>query len=293
MFNTQRNLFWIIIGGAICLFVFVLMAIQPWHQGNTNSAPSSLAMIDQAPIARNIPDDHQDDRAVENSVVLSTQSEPEKKEFYALPPPNKEAMEIHKKIASGLNGEIREQTRRLYNGAFQQLRLPTDIQEKVIDILTQQQKQLEQQAFDAAQSGSIPEPPSPESIQAEQLQEDQQLRSALGDSAFAAFNQYRATIPDRIIVDALNQQGANLSQGQAQQLLQILTEARQQIVGQAGLAQNLNSMSPDQAIATIEQQQALLQQAVGSRVQNVLTPEQATTLQAVLMQQRSIGPTTH
>jgi len=66
---------------------------------------------------------------------------------------------------------------------------------------------LEQQAFDAAQSGSIPEPPSPESIQAEQLQEDQQLRSALGDSAFAAFNQYRATIPDRIIVDALNQQG--------------------------------------------------------------------------------------
>jgi hypothetical protein len=293
MFNTQRNLFWIIIGGAICLFVFVLMAIQPWHQGNTNSAPSPLAMIDQAPIARNIPDDHQDDRAVQNSVVLSTQSEPEKKEFYALPPPNKEAMEIHKKIASGLNGEIREQTRRLYNGAFQQLRLPTDIQEKVIDILTQQQKQLEQQAFDAAQSGSIPEPPSPESIQAEQLQEDQQLRSALGDSAFAAFNQYRATIPDRIIVDALNQQGANLSQGQAQQLLQILTEARQQIVGQAGLAQNLNSMSPDQAIATIERQQALLQQAVGSRVQNVLTPEQATTLQAVLMQQRSIGPTTH
>jgi hypothetical protein len=176
----------------------------------------------------------------------------------------------------------------MYEGAFQQLRLPRDPEEKVIDILTQPEKQLEQQAFDAAQSGNIPAAPSPEEMQAQQAQQDQQLRSVLGDAGFAAFNQYRATIPDRSVIEDMNQQGANLSESQSQQLLQVLVQERQQI--QAGTAQDLNSMPPDQAIKTLDQQQVLLQQAVSDRVQNILTPEQATTLKGVLSQQLRIGP---
>jgi flagellar biosynthesis/type III secretory pathway ATPase len=88
----------------------------------------------------------------------------------------------------------------------------------------------------------------------------------------------------------MNQQGANLSESQSQQLLQVLVQERQQI--QAGTAQNLNSMSPDQAIKALDQQQAMLQQAVSDRVQNILTPEQATTLKGVLSQQLRIGPKT-
>jgi len=175
----------------------------------------------------------------------------------------------------------------MYEGAFQQLRLPRDQQEKVIDILTQPEKKLEQQAFDAARSGNIPAPPSPEEMQAQQAQQDQQLRSVLGDAGFAAFNQYRATIPDRSVIEDMNQQGANLSDSQSQQLLQVLVRERQQI--QAGTAQNLNSMSPDQAIRALDQQQVLLQQAVNDRVQNILTPEQATTLKGILSQQLRIG----
>jgi hypothetical protein len=176
----------------------------------------------------------------------------------------------------------------MYEGAFKQLQLPPDLQEKIIDILTQPEKQLEQQAFDAAQSGNIPAPPSPEEMQAQLAQEDQQLRSVLGDAGFAAFSQYRATIPDRSVIEDMNQQGANLSESQSQQLLQVLIQERQQI--QAGTTQNLNSMSQDQAIRALDQQQALLQQAVSDRVQNVLTPEQATTLKEVLSQQLRIGP---
>ena len=86
----------------------------------------------------------------------------------------------------------------------------------------------------------------------------------------------------------MNQQGADLSESQSQQLLQVLVQERQQI--ESGTAQNLNSMSPDQAIRALDQQQALLQQAVSDRVQNMLTPEQATTLKAVLSQQLRIGP---
>jgi hypothetical protein len=193
-----------------------------------------------------------------------------------------------RKPERSIEREIREQTRKLYEGAFQQPGLPKDLQEKVLNILAQPQKELEQQAFDAAQSGSIPTPPSPEALQAQQVLQDQQLRSVLGDAGFAAFNQYRATIPDHIILDDMNQQGANLSESQSEQLLQILGQERQQV--QAGMQRNLSSMSPDQAMTAIQQQQVLLQQAVGDRVQNVLTPDQATTLQAVLSQQLRIGP---
>ena len=165
-------------------------------------------------------------------------------------------------MVAGLNAKLREATKGLYAGAFQQLHLPADLQEKVIDILTQQEMQLEQQAFEAAQSGTFPALPSPAEVRAQQAQQDQQLRSVLGDAGFAQFNQYRATIPDRIMIDAMNQQGANLSESQSQQLLQVLTDARQQIIGQTGITQNLDSMSPDQAVTIMQQQQVLLQQAV-------------------------------
>ena len=158
-----------------------------------------------------------------------------------------------------------------------------------MDILTQQQKQFEQQAFEAAQAGTIPAPPSPDEIRAQQAQQNQQLRSVLGDAGFAQFSQYQATIPDRLIVDAVNQQGGNLSESQSQQVLQVLTEARQQITGQPGITQNLGSMSPGDAIASMQKQQDLLQQTVSSRTQNLLTPGQATVLQDVLTQ-HSIVP---
>jgi hypothetical protein len=184
---------------------------------------------------------------------------------------------------------MHQDTKRLYGPAFQQLHLPEELQNKVIDILMQPQQQLEQQAFEAAQSGTLPVPPSPETLRAQQAVQDQQLRSALGNEGFAALSQYRATIPDRMIVEAMNQQGASLNESQSQRLLQVLTGARQEIVGQPGTAQALTFLPPEQSMAQMQQQQALLQQTVNNRVQNVLTPEQASTLQSV-MARFSVGP---
>jgi hypothetical protein len=76
-----------------------------------------------------------------------------------------------------------------------------------------------------------------------------------------------------------------LSESQSQQLLQILAEARQQTIGQSGITQNLASMSPGDAMAMVQQQQSVLQQTINSRVQNLLTPQQATVLQNVLVRQ--------
>jgi hypothetical protein len=83
-----------------------------------------------------------------------------------------------------------------------------------------------------------------------------------------------------------------LNENQSHQLLQVLTDARQQMIGQGGTAQNLDSLSPSQAVAIMHQQQSLLQQTVNSRVQNLLTPQQASTLQSVMAQQ-GISPKAH
>ena len=300
MFDFRRKVLWIIIGGGICLFVFIFWTILPHQEGNAKPS-SSASRFTPSPITRNgsdghqdaglvqSPDDHQDAGLVQSPVVPSRQSELEKKPSSSLPSPDQAAIEIHQNVAAGLNGEIRAATSRLYGVVFQQLGLPLAVQEKVTDILTQQQKQFEQQAFEAAQAGTIPAPPSPDEIRAQQAQHNQHLRSVLGDAGFAQFSQYQATIPDRLIVDAVNQQGGNLSESQSQQVLQVLTEARQQITGQPGITQNLGSMSPGDAIASMQKQQDLLQQTVSSRTQNLLTPGQATVLQDVLTQ-HSIVP---
>ena len=126
-------------------------------------------------------------------------------------------------------------TKNLFGDFFQQLHLSADLQAKVIDVITQQARESEQQAFESMQSGKFVEPPSPEAMQAQRAQQDQQLRSLLGDAGFAAFSEYRGTIPDRVIINDMNQQGSNLSDSQSTQLLQILTQARQQIMGQTVL----------------------------------------------------------
>src|SRR5258708_2807633 len=286
--GSQRIVLWIIIGGATLLFVFMSLTSPFRRQAHVNNSAPSSPVFSPSPVSGNSPDDHQHTDLNQNPVVPCKQPEVVEKEFSPLSPPDQATIETHRKLVASLNREIREATGKMYEGAFQQLRLPRDLQEKVIDILTKQQKQLEQQAFDAAQSGNIPAPPSPEEMQAQQAQQDQQLRSVLGDGGFAAFNQYRATIPDRSVINTMNQQSANLSESQSEQLLQILVQERQQI--QAGTTQNINSMSPDQAIRAIDQQQVLLQQAVSDRVQSLLTPEQAATLKGVLSQQLRIGP---
>jgi hypothetical protein len=131
------------------------------------------------------------------------------------------------------------------------------------------------------QSGTVPPPPSLEMIQTQQAREEEQLRQVLGDAGFAAFKSYQATIPDRSVVETMNQQGANLSASQSSQLLQVLTSERQQI--QTG--HPFNGLSPQAAITALDQQQALLEQAVSGRVQNLLSAQQVETLRAVMSQQ--------
>jgi len=262
-----------------------MLLIVLLRQGGSPSATSLPPTVSPSPIAIGSPDDRQNDNLVQIPANPPYQAELQKEQLTIPPTPppfDKAAVEIDRKIAGSLKAEMRERTRKLYGAAFQQLGLSASLEEKVIGILTQQEQQLEQQAYESAQSGNVPIPPSPEEMQAQQAQQENQLRSVLGDAGFAQFNQYQATIPDRIIIDQMSQQGANLNENQSTQLLQVLTEARQQIFGPAGAASNLNSMPPDQAIGALQKQQALLQQTVNDRVQSILTPDQSKALQGVI-----------
>jgi hypothetical protein len=294
--DSRRKVLWIVIAGATCLFAPTFSTVLFRQDGDPKSTSYS-PIVSPSPNRNDSTDNQQDTPLTQNLAVPPQQSALELEEdqlsvpsaVISPPPANEANLEIHRKIAAGINAKIRSETRRLYGSAFQQLGLSVDTEEKVIDILTQQQKELEQQAFEAAQSGQLPMPPTPEAMRAQQVQQDQKLRSILGETGFGQFDQYRATIPDRLIVDAMNQQGGNLSESQSQQLLQLLTQARQQIMDQPGITQSLGSMAPDKAMTFIQQQQSLLQQTVGSRVQNILTPDQATLLQGVLSQ-NTINP---
>jgi hypothetical protein len=207
-------------------------------------------------------------------------------ETQSLPPLDQRPLEVHRRMVAGLHAKLRQAAKGFYAGAFRQLNLPADVEEKVIDILTQRQMQIEQEAFEAAQSGTVPAPPSPAEARAQRAQQNQQLGAVLGENGFAQFKQYCTTIPDRTAIDTLEQQDASLSASQSQQLLQILTDARQQIIVQDGMTRDWDSLSPKQAVSIMRQQQALFQQAVGNRVQNIITPDQAKTLQTILSQQR-------
>lgn len=286
--NFQGNSRWIIIAGVACIFVVILLPLFFRHGGK------SSPIVTPSPVVNASPDDQQEasTSATQSLAVPSSESvskeEPVSEapvETKVLPPLDQRALEAHPRMVADLNVKLREATKALYAGAFTQLHLPADVQDKVLDILTQGQMELEQQAFEAAQSGTMPVLPSPAQMQAQQAQQEQQLRSALGEAGYQQFNQYRATIPDRAVINGMNDQGANLSQNQSQQLLQVLTDARQQIAGQGGTGQNLDSLSPSQAVSTMRQQQNLLQQTVSNRVQNILTPQQASTLQSVMSQQ--------
>jgi hypothetical protein len=285
LLHCSRKGFWSIVIGITCLVALALLDTLCRQEGS-RSVASSPPQLNPFPIATASPGERHNDDLVEIPAVPSKQRELREEQLLPPTPPplDKAAIEIHRTMVAGLNAEIRERTRALYGVAFQQLGLPANLQEKVMDILTQQQQQLEQQAFEAAQSGRFLTSLSPEEMRTQQAQQDDQLRSLLGDAGFAQFNQYETTIPDRILIDQMNQQGANLSDSQSAKLLQVLTESRQQIFGQSGAMSNLSAIPPDQAVAAIQQQQALLQQTVSERVQSILTPDQGKTLQGAISQ---------
>jgi hypothetical protein len=297
--NMRRNVLWMILGGIGFLCVLILFIIPVFQrEGGSKSKPSSSMASSGPSLLNNDKDTYpipKDAYPIPSPDIASIspgeEKEKEKVQSPSPPPLPEQAVpeKFRQKWAEDVDARLRTQTIGLYGGLFRKLGLSEDVQAQVIDILTEQQREMEQQAFAAARFGTLPDsPPSSETMQAKQAQQDQQLRSVLGQAGFAAFDQYRTTLPDRMAIDSMNQQGAGLNESQSEQLRQVLTETRQQFINQSWIAaQNLDSMPQENVVATIQHQEALLQQAVRDRTQNLISPEQATLLQNILSQQIS------
>lgn len=184
------------------------------------------------------------------------------------------ALEIHKKATKAFIAHTHENTERLYGSFFQARGLSPSLQSEMTAILARPMQALTDEVSVAMRAGVRTTPQTPEALRAERSKQDQDLRSLLGNEGFAEFSEYRRTIPDRIIVQGMQRQGAELSDEQSQQMLQILTEERRKLSAATGNAQSPNSLPPGEAMSVMRQDQERLRDAVNRRVDALLTPEQ-------------------
>ena len=184
------------------------------------------------------------------------------------------AQESHKKATKAFIAHTQENTKRLYGSFFQARGLSPALQSEMTAILSRPIQALTDEASVAMRAGVRTTPPTPDALRAERSRQDQDLRSLLGNEGFSEFSEYRRTIPDRIIVQGMQRQGAELSDEQSQQMLQILTEERRKLSAATGNAQSPNSLPPGEAMSIMRQDQERLRDAVNRRVDALLTPEQ-------------------
>ena len=252
-------------------------------------AAAVAAKPDSSPEARDFSRNQQAAPSAQEPSGLSEASPPTNLELPPSPtipelPPSlspEQALAMRRRALSSFDATVRSQTQGMYASFFQHRKLSPELQAKAVEILSELEREMAQQADEAAQTGTLPPPPSSQEMRSREVQRDQQLRSLLGDQGFAELTQYRASIPNRIIVDVMTQEGANLSETQSQQLLQILSEERRRVFGTPGVTRNLDNMPREQVQAIMEQDHTRLNQAVTNRVQSVLTPEQSGILQNV------------
>jgi hypothetical protein len=194
------------------------------------------------------------------------------------PAPPPAVFERHAKAVAAMAAQSLENAKRVHAAFFEAQGLSRAVQDQVAAILALPERMLADEALAAMRAGTLPTPPSPEMLHALKSRQDEELRSLLGEGGLAALENYRTTIPDRIIVDGMTRQGAALTEDQSQQLLAILNEERRKAMGSPAAARNFQSLPPSQALALIRQDQEKLRDAVSRRAESILDAGQAAML---------------
>lgn len=211
--------------------------------------------------------------AVEDASPVTT--DPAKRPS-SVPPPA--MFERHAKAAAAMAAQSQDNAKRVHAAFFEAQGMPRALQDQVAAILALPERMLAEGALAAMRAGTLPTPPSPQMLRDLKSRQDQELRSLLGAEGFAALENYRTTIPDRIIVDGMTRQGAALTEDQSQQLLAILNEERRKVMGSPDAPRNFQSLPASQALALIQQDQEKLREAVSRRAETILDAGQASML---------------
>ena len=127
-----------------------------------------------------------------------------------------------------------------------------------------------EEAEEALQQGRFPVAPTESEMRQRQDEAARELQSLLGYEDFNRLHNYQASIPDQIVIAAMSEAGASLSDPQVKSMLAIMGEERTRVIGSAGL-RNLDGVDLQQIHVATE-----------GRLAPLLTPEQLAIFQNVI-----------
>lgn len=131
---------------------------------------------------------------------------------------------------------------------------------------------------------------------------DNQIKQFLGDDNYQAFQSYEKTVPDRLSASQFNDQFAGtdkaLSAAQQEQLVQAMSDARNNFKWTSGLNQKDPGMNGDMSALLTEdninkfvQEREQFDQQFLARAQQILTPDQLAAFQEFQTTQRNLQVT--
>ncbi len=167
--------------------------------------------------------------------------------------------------------------RSLYADYFNTLKLPSAQQEQMVQVLVESELELLTQST----ATMPPNPPSREWLAQHHANLEQKLQSVLGPENYTQFQNYQNSVPDRILVQALNQElGHSLNPDISGQLMQIFQEERQQVQAKRD-AQSMDGLTREQINAAVTADMDQINQATLRRAATVLNPQQIEVLARV------------
>jgi hypothetical protein len=188
-----------------------------------------------------------------------------------------------------------------YGDLFKQLGLTDDQQANLKDLI--QKKMLAgadagvsmlDDSLDASQRADLTK-----QIKSQRDDVDNEIKQALGDQNYQAFQTYEKTVPDRTSVNQFNDQFAGTSGGlsadQQTQLIQAMSDARNNFNWTSGLNQQNGNSNPDVAslltddnIEKFTQEREQFDDQFLGRAQQILTPEQLQAFKNFQVTQRQM-----
>jgi len=116
--NFRRTSPWIIVGGAICLSVFLLLSPAAFRKDGTLKPVASSPATQPYSSIDDRSDNHQDAGLANNIAPPANELDVEKERFPSVAPTDGSTLETHRKFVAKVNATIRKRTRELYGGSF-------------------------------------------------------------------------------------------------------------------------------------------------------------------------------
>ena len=180
-----------------------------------------------------------------------------------------------------------------YGALFKELNLTPEEREKFTELLLDKQMAAGSRAADLFDANATNRVETVDALKDDAKDTEASLKELLGEDRFAQYQDYTKSLADRMALDQFRQSlsdGAELGEGQAAQLLQVMREERSQMPRELesamkGNGADLRKMMDGDAMEKVLQFQEEMNQRVLQRSAGILSPEQLQQLEEFQTQQ--------